>query len=53
MKAADSDLEVINIAEDEEETKGETSVTFTEEDRLHVDFTKFYRRHFNVDMKNR
>ena len=49
MEVTDSDLEATNIAKDEEETKVETTVAFTEEDRLHEDFTKFYKRQFTID----
>ena len=53
MEVADSDFEATKIAEDEEETKGETTVAFTEEDRLHADFTKFFKQQFTLDMENR
>ena len=43
-EVVDTEPQATNLAEDEEETKGEALVAFTEEERNHEDFTKFYRR---------
>ena len=48
-EVATIDSQATNEAGDKEETKGEALVAFTEEERNHEDFTKFYRRHVNHD----
>ena len=43
-EVSNTELNAIGEAEVKEEPNSETIVTFTEEKRLHEDFSKFYKR---------
>ena len=51
IEIAAADSQTINEAEEEEKTKDKTIVTFTEEQRSHEDFTKFFKRYCIKDQE--